>query len=142
MKKLFSALCAIALVFAASAPAHARDRHGYGYRGDHYDRGYYRDRGYHRDRDDHGDAVAAGIVGLALGAIIGSAASRPRTYAAPPPCYDCGPPPPPRCYDRCGGYYDQDYYAPPPPPRMCIARERQWDPYADRYLMIERPYPC
>ncbi|MET0183609.1 MAG: hypothetical protein ABW199_12065 [Caulobacterales bacterium] len=135
MKKLFSALCALALVFTASAPAAMAHDRGYG-------------GGYHRydRRDNHDDAVAAGVIGLAIGALIGSAASRQRNYA-PPPCYNCGgPPPPPPCYDRCGGYrsgyYDQDYYAPQPEPRTCYARERQWDPYAGRYLMIERPYPC
>src|SRR5262249_27453509 len=44
----------------------------------------------------HGDAVAAGVFGLALGAIIGSAASEHRRY------YDRG------YYNR--GYYDRGYY--------------------------------
>ena len=44
-----------------------------------------------------GGAVAAGILGgLAVGAIIGSAASQPRYGYAPEPVYVA--PPPPQCY--------------------------------------------
>lgn len=152
MKKLLSMLCALALAFVAAAPvAAARDHrghhggyygHGYGYSGHGY-RGRYYD-GYRRDRREDNDAIIAGIVGFAAGAIIGSAASQPRYAPAPRGGYYA--PPPPRCYDRCGdygyqgGYYD-DRYA-PPPQRLCTTHERQWDPYAGRYLMIERSYPC
>ena len=50
----------------------------------------------------NGGAVAAGVVGgLAVGAILGSAAAQPRYYAPPPayvaePVYEAAPPP--RCY--------------------------------------------
>jgi hypothetical protein len=63
-----------------------RHHRGY-YRGG---RGYYRDRGYYRGRHyhrrGHGDAVAAGVAGLAVGAIVGSALSQPRYYQ-PAPVY-------------------------------------------------------
>lgn len=51
----------------------------------------------------NGGAVAAGVVGgLAVGAILGSAAAQPRYYG-PPPAYVAEPEPvyeaaPPRCY--------------------------------------------
>jgi hypothetical protein len=45
----------------------------------------YRYRHYHHSHHWHGDAAVAGIAGLAAGALIGSALSRP---APPPPYYD------------------------------------------------------
>jgi hypothetical protein len=49
-------------------------------------------------RAGDGGAVAAGIIGgLAAGALIGSAASRP-VVVAPAPVYAVPPPPPPTCY--------------------------------------------
>jgi hypothetical protein len=55
-----------------------------------------------------GVAIASGLLGLAVGAAVGSALAPP-VYAAPPPVYYAAPPviyaaPPPV------------YYAPPPPP--------------------------
>ena len=156
MRKLTSLLAAIALAATSLAPAaaEARDRHGRNHhRHDHYYRGH-----------DNGDAVAAGVVGLVLGLAIGSMASEPREAD----CYDnyrrCDPPPPqrgsydPRYDDRGyddedleGGYdpryedpraaYERDYrrapdrYAEP----ECTRRERQWDRYANRYLMVDVP---
>lgn len=74
-----------ALLFAgllAVAPAQARDWH---------DRGDYR----HRGGGGGGAAIAAGLIGLGVGAAIASGG-----YRAPPPAY-YGPPP--------------GYYTPPPP---------------------------
>lgn len=53
------------------------DRHGYGYRDrpECYDR-YGRNHCYDRDDDDDNDAVAAGVVGLVLGALIASAVAQ------------------------------------------------------------------
>ena len=53
----------------------SRDR-GRGYRGD-YHRRYYDNRRYYRKRDNHGDAVAAGVLGFALGAAIVGASRSP-----------------------------------------------------------------
>jgi hypothetical protein len=53
--------------------------------------------------DDAGAAVAAGIGGLAVGAILGGALARP----APPPVY----------------YPEPVYMAPPPPPPRCWLEE-------------------
>ncbi|HVK80661.1 MAG TPA: hypothetical protein VM915_08600, partial [Verrucomicrobiae bacterium] len=112
---------------------------------------------------DNDDEVAAGVLGLVLGVTLGAAlASQPRQ--APPPraqCYDnyqrCAPPPQyyNQGYDQGSYYedprsaYEQDYgYAQPEgsydpyyeqrqPQRTC--RERQWDRYANRYLMVDVP---
>jgi len=87
---------------AAAAPAEAQRWHG----GGHY-RGYggYHG-GWHRGGVSTGTAVAAGLLGLGVGAAIASSDRGPGYYGggyyAPPP------PPPPPAY----GYY----YAPPPPP--------------------------
>jgi len=62
---------------------------------------------------DRGGAVAAGVLGgLAVGAIVGAAASQPRYYG-PPPAYGAEPapvyvaPPPPRsAYDPGPSYYE------------------------------------
>lgn len=154
MIRFAPALAALAAAVLALAPAvaEARDHHG----GGGYDRGYY-DRGYDRGRwDDRGrydrrhgdndDAVAAGVVGLVLGAVIGAAVAdnNARTRAYPPPQRYYQPPP---------AYYpppQQGYYPPPPPryygdsyaPRVCVVRERQWDPYAGQYVRVERRVPC
>lgn len=164
MMRKFTALLA-AFAFAAAtftpAAADARDRRGYGY----YDGG--RHHGYYRRHHDHdGDAVAAGVVGLVLGLAIGSLASQPREpqarctrdyrYCEPPPgyyerrdgYYD------PRYDDRRGSYYEQEYgeleggpyaegsydpaYENERQPQ-CTRRERQWDRYARRYLMVDVP---
>lgn len=87
----------------------------------------YRDGGryysYGNNHRHNGDAVAAGIAGLAIGAIIGSASSQPRYYDAP-----------------------RGYYAPPPrvyyEPRYCSTRDWAWDPYLRRNVLVERSYPC
>ncbi|HWA21517.1 MAG TPA: hypothetical protein VG735_03870 [Caulobacterales bacterium] len=87
----------------------------------------YRDGGryysYGHRYNGHGDAVAAGIAGLAIGAIIGSASSQPRYYDTP-----------------------RGYYAPPPrayyEPRYCSTRDWAWDPYLRRNVLVERSYPC
>lgn len=142
MKKLVSALCALLMFGAVAAPAYA-DHRGRGWSRGYDD--YHYDRRRHRDRDN--DAIVAGVVGLAIGALIGSAASRPR-YAEPPRYHyrGCG-------YDPCaprghyGDSYRGGYYGPQPyhggyDGDLCVVRERQWDPYAGRTLTIERQVPC
>lgn len=137
---LFAAV-AVATMALAPAVAEARDHHRGG-----YDRGYYGgggrgyDRGYRHGRhDDDDDALAAGVIGLALGAVIGSALSQPRReyypprHYAPPPAYY--PPPPPPAYYPRDGYYGGSS-------QVCVVRERQWDPYAGQYVRIERRIPC
>ena len=67
--------------------------------------------GRHRHHGS-GDAVAAGVIGLAAGALIGSALSQPQpTYVQPEPIYDA----PPAYYPAPRAYYPapRAYYAPP-----------------------------
>ena len=120
----------------------ARNGGGYGYGG--YDRGYgYGDDYYHRgecydrqgrnhcyDRhDDDDDAVAAGVIGLVLGAVVATAIANGNDRRDDG--YDDR-------YDNRG--YDGERYAPPPPPQnQCTRRERQWDRYANRYVMVDVP---
>lgn len=154
-RQLCAALAALTLAVGMLAPnsAMADDRrhggYGRGYdRHDHYDRNYYdRGRGHsynrgHRHHDDNDDELAAGIIGLAIGTMLGAAIASPRapqrTYAPPPRAYA---PPPPSYYDQGydrGGYYDQGYDR----GRTCYRQERQWDSYAGRYLTVDIPYSC
>jgi hypothetical protein len=73
-----------------------------------------RDRWHHRDRDRGGEIVAAGVIGLATGALIaGAANSQPRYYSVPPPRY----------YEPQDSYYYDDsprYYRPAPVRRVVV----------------------
>lgn len=150
MKKFLSIACALLLIGATAAPAAYADHRGRGWsRG--YDHHRHYDRRHHRDNDN--DAVVAGVLGLAIGAIIGSAASRPRyaeppRYQAPRGCgYEpCGGPPPQPYYEQSyqggGGYYGPQSYDDGYEERLCVVREQQWDPYVGRTLTIERQVPC
>ena len=139
-KKFGAALTALSVLgatIAMPAPAAAHDRR---YRGDGYYDDYRRGDGYygggyrHRDDDDDDDAVVAGVVGLALGAIIGAAvAQSDERRDDGRRNYERDYPPPPNY-----GYRD-DYRQ---PERTCYRRERQWDPYANRYLWVDVPYAC
>ena len=122
-RSLAAAMAAITFggaVAATAAPAEARP-----YRGDYGRR--------HHNNNDAGVAIAAGVVGLALGAAI-AGNNGPR-----------------------GGYYDRGYgraYAPgyaygpgygygyAPRYRVCQSRERVYDPYIGRSVVIRREYPC
>jgi hypothetical protein len=124
LKKLITgALAAVTLLGATAfvAPAEARP-HGYGgeYRGG-YNNGYRWDGHHYRDRS--GAIIAAGVAGLAIGAIIGSS-SQPR-YASPP-AYGYYGPPPPRYYQ----------------PRWCTTTDWVWDPYYGQRVPVERSYRC
>ncbi len=103
---------------AAAVPASARDW-------DHGGRGHYR-------HGDSGAAVAAGIVGLAIGAALASG-GRHDDYGysysyGPPARYDYGPAP--------------DYYAGPTYDayeRRCRMSWR-WDPYLQEYVRVRACY--
>ena len=144
-KVLASALAAVTFggaVLAAAAPAQAEHNNNY--------------RRHKGGGDTAAAAVIAGIAGLAIGAAIsGKDSDRGR--------YDRGygyrdsygygdsygyqnnygtgygySPRSDRYYsqNRHGydGYYDRS--------RTCITRERVWDSYQDRYVRVERRYPC
>jgi hypothetical protein len=117
-KALTAAMAAITLggaVCATAAPAEARPHGGY------YHGGYY---GGHYRHDNGGAAVAAGVVGLALGAAL---ASNSHSY-----------------YDR--GYYAPGYYAPSYYGgygyRMCESTRWVWDPYIGRRVPVTSRYAC
>jgi hypothetical protein len=125
-KVLTAALAAITLggaVCATAAPAEARDH-------DHYYGGRY--YGGHR-HNDAGAAVAAGVLGLALGAALaGDHGYSERGYN------DRG------YYGR--GYYDREYY-----PgdyygyggyRTCETTRWVWDPYIGRRVPVVSRYAC
>jgi hypothetical protein len=124
-KSLTAALAALTFggaVAATAAPAEARP-----YGGRYYSHRYY---GHHGN--DAGVAVAAGVVGLALGAALASNSGR-HGY------YDRG------YYSRSYyptygyGYYEPDYgyYG-----RTCESRRRTYDDYTGREVTVTRRYAC
>jgi hypothetical protein len=156
MMRKVSAMLAAALFAATTlAPvAEARDQRRDGY-SRHYDRDYDRGRRHRRHHDNDGDAAAAAVVGLVLGLAIGSLASQPSQPRAR--CTDnyqrCAAPPRDDYYQRDSRYYDDrggsayerdygleggdQYYEDQRPP--CERRERQWDRYANRYVVVDVP---
>ena len=128
-KILTSALAAITFggaVLATAAPAEAQR-----YRHDYY-------RGHHHSGNTAATAAIAGIAGLALGSALASnGSSRGRVYSSGYG-YD------PRYDSYSGDYYGsgRPYAYVEPRYRTCISRERVWDPYIQRRVVIERSYPC
>ncbi len=75
----YKAVVAAAVIGTAALTVAAPAEAGRGYRGgNHYHHHYHRGGG-------GGDALAAGIIGLGVGAIIGSAMTPREVYVAPPP---------------------------------------------------------
>lgn len=105
---MLSAISAV-MVVAPLAGASAHDRHYWGGPG-YWDGPRYWDHHHHR-HNSHGDAVAAGAIGLAAGALLGSALSQP---SQPQVIYQA--PPPPAYYPAAPRYYPpaQPYYPPAP----------------------------
>jgi hypothetical protein len=113
-KALTAAMAAITLGGAISATALPADARPYGH-------GYY---GHGYGRGNGGAAVAAGVVGLALGAAIAS---------------NHGP------YYRGGyGYYGGPAYAYGYGPgyATCMTTRWVWDPYYGRRVPVREPYAC
>ncbi|MFK0684063.1 BA14K family protein [Ochrobactrum sp. BD67] len=121
----------------ATASADSWGRHGWdrgGWNRGGWDRPYYRER--HRD---HSDAVAAGVIGLAAGALLGSALSQPSqpTYVQPAPVY--APPPPPPAYYPAAPARQVTYYRASYEPwsrgwyQYCSDRYRSFNPNTGTY---------
>jgi hypothetical protein len=115
-KVLTAALAAITLggaVCATAAPAQAQ-HYGHGH---YYGGGHYYGHGY----NNGGAAVAAGVVGLALGAAIAS---------------NHGP--------YYGGYYAPGPYAYGygPAYQTCVTTRWVWDPYYGRRVPVRQAYAC
>jgi len=111
-----AATAAIGLVAAGMSPAEAGGRH---YRGHYHGGGNY-----------WGGAAAAGVIGLAAGAIIGSAFSSPRYYAGSgyyggPVYYD---PPPYRYLPPAYPYRSEAYVEPPRYYRAPAYNSDRWSP--------------
>jgi hypothetical protein len=130
-KALTAALAAVTFggaVAATALPAQAQSR-------------YYQQRDYRHHRgnnNDAGVAIAAGVVGLALGAAIAGSNRNSRGY------YSQG------YYDRSYGYdrgygYNRGYapaYAYEPGYRVCESRQRVYDPYLGRRVVVRERYAC
>ena len=105
-------------VLTLAAPAEAGRGRGYGNHGGHG--GHYR----HGYRGGGGNAVAAGIIGLGVGAIIGSALTPRTVYVAPPP--------PPRARYAPAAYGPQpwspDWYS------YCYSRYRSFNPNSGTFV--------
>ncbi|ANP45927.1 hypothetical protein ATE48_08330 [Candidatus Viadribacter manganicus] len=103
-----------------------------GYRREYgYDRGYYnrpecydrQGRNHCYDRhDDNDDAVAAGVIGLVLGAVIASAVTNSNNNRQDDSYY------------RGSDGYDDGYSEP-----QCTQQVRRWDRTQDRYVLVEVP---
>ena len=155
MKTFFAALGTVAMLVTgtlatatpASADGYYRHHRGYydGGRRGYYDGGrrYYRgyDGGRRYHHRGHGDALAAGAVGLGVGALIGGALAAPRAY-------DNG-------YYGRGGYIVNEgpvnrAYRPAPVYRggynhvdACFARYRSYDPRSDTFIGYDgNAYRC
>jgi hypothetical protein len=122
-------LGAAAVAFAAAPLAGASA-------GDYYD---YHRHWHPEHHDDAGVAVAAGILGLAAGAVIGGALT-----PQPAPVYMA---PPPREYVPVPeqDYYTPDYYPPAPAARTTVITIRDrgelepWSPEWNRYCANRYP---
>lgn len=159
IRKLTALAAAVAFALTTLAPVEA-DAQGRRHYRDRDHRGHYSydHRRHHRDRHDHDDAVAAGVIGLVLGLAIGAAVSEGNNnrdrgcyddnYRRPCPregYYREGGDPDPRYDSRSA--YERDYgrappdeaYYDPPPAEQCTRAERQWDRYANRYVMVDVP---
>jgi hypothetical protein len=140
-KSLAAAMAAITFggaVAATALPAQAEryEHHGgYGYGG--YGRGYEGRRDYGH-RDNGGAALAAGVVGLALGAALASSSNHSYGYG-----------------NRGYGGYNNGYYAPSygyggygggygydAPYQVCESRRWVYDPYIGRRVMVRSSYAC
>jgi len=123
-----AALTAATAVAATAAPAEARDRYGRHYRHHHYDRG----------SDKAAIAAVAGIAGLAIGAAIAGNDNRGPRYSSGGQYSSNGYRYDPRYDGYSGDYYGRTYDR----DRVCITRERVYDPYIGRRVTIERRYAC
>lgn len=114
---------------------------------------YY--NGHKNNNNDAGVAIAAGVVGLAIGAALARSSSNKRSSSY----YDNG------YYQQgYGGAYNNGYYQQPyggqsyyggqrpyaydqgryayAPPRVCTNRERVYDRYSGRPMTVTRQYAC
>jgi hypothetical protein len=133
--KLTSLLAAAAFALtslAVPASADARDRRHDGDYGCYDNCGRYDHRRRHHRDDDGDDAIAAGLIGLVIGAVLVSALTGGNDRDRNRDDYSA--------YERdYGSRADDRYYAPPERESQCMRPERQWDRYANRYVTVDVP---
>jgi len=146
MRKILTATVAALTLGGAmvstAAPAEARP---YGYGGYYHGGGYYGGHRYygHHHGNDAGVAIAAGVVGLALGAALASDSGHRGYYNSGyynNGYYDGGYYG--RSYDRGYGYYDGGYGYYDRGYTVCESRRWVWDPYIGRRVQIRSRYAC
>ncbi|MTH96791.1 BA14K family protein [Roseibium sp. RKSG952] len=137
MKRIFAVALSGALLLPAVQAAEAGPRDGpregwYYYEGPHKPNKHRRHNKHHNKRknNDVGAAVAAGVIGLAAGAIIAGAASKP-AYAAPPATayYPPAPAPAPGYVQGPAGYqpWSPAWY------QYCSSKYRSFNPNTGTY---------
>ena len=126
-----SALVIGGMAASVAVPAQAQ----YRYNDQYYDR---------RDDNDAGVAIAAGVIGLAIGAMLGSSSSNSRynSYG-----YNSGYGYNNYGYNNYGygspyGYSNQRYGYGYNQPRICQSVEQRRDPYTGRIVSYRRSYYC
>ncbi|WP_305986142.1 BA14K family protein [Roseibium sp. MMSF_3544] len=120
-KRLLAVALSGALIVPTIATAEAGPRHGWKGQQHHHHHHHYNHKRYKKN-NNAGAAVAAGVIGLAAGAILLGAANQPR-YAGPPPVnyYPPAPYPP--------AHYPAAPYQPAPYPGQ-VSGPGGYQPYA------------
>ena len=128
-----AALSMAALSLPATAQAgHYGNGYGYGYSKPYYGKTYFPRRQFRRHRHNDGANLAAGIFGLAAGAILGGALAQPRyprSYYYSQPAY--------------GHSYAAPVYAPAPWTSdwyaYCASKYRSFDPHSGTFQPYNGP---
>lgn len=128
-KILTAALAALSLGGALAATASPAAAQPYRWGGHGYYGGYY---GHHHD-DVAGPAIAAGVLGLAVGATLANSGNH---YYAPSYGYGYGYAPA-YSYGYAPGYYGYSYG-----PAYCEGGRWVWDPYIGRRVLVTSRYVC
>jgi hypothetical protein len=147
-KSLSAAMAAITFGGAVAAAAVPAQVQANDYRDYYYGSGHY-----HHHHNDTGAAVAAGVVGLALGAALASSSNHngyrsggyySSGYAYDPyyggGYYDRGYYDRGYSYDR--GYYPRGYAYDRYSYRTCESSRWVWDPYIHERVLIRSRYAC
>jgi hypothetical protein len=97
--------------------------------------------GYRHHHGDGAGIAAAGIFGLAAGALVGSALSQPRyyDYYEPAPVY-VAPPPPPVVYQPAQVYYERPAPWTPAWYQSCSQRYGSFNPQTGYFLGYDGDY--
>jgi len=121
-KSYFGLVAALAAIFAltAAVPAEAGRGHGKWWKGGggKYIQNNYYGRPYGRRGGGNSNALAAGLIGLGVGAVLGSALT-PKTVYVSPPARRVGYRPEP---------WTDDWYA------YCSSRYRSFDPRSGTFI--------